>query len=313
MIAACSRRAKTEAFNFEGMAISRANLREGVIWVRPDTADAKETTQEMAEDYVLMGCAEVRRMTLPSGNPQAALNRQILVVGGGVSGMTAALEASRTGYKVTLVEKTDRLGGWAGRLYKRVADRYPFADPADTGVVEMSAAVQADANITVHLNAAVSRTSGAPGRFEAEITSDGKTVTETFGSIVQASGFTRYDLTNLPEMGGGTLADVVDQAGLEELAIAAAGGPIKRPSDGREVRSVAFVQCAGQRSDKEGHLPYCSGFCCTTSIKQAMYFKDRNPEVDTVVLFTICAPPVLLAKISTEAARKRVSPLPRAW
>ncbi|CAK0765284.1 hypothetical protein CCP3SC15_3270001 [Gammaproteobacteria bacterium] len=79
---------------------------------------------------------------------------------------------------------------------------------------------------------------------------------------------------------------MVDQAGLEALAVAAAGGPIKRPSDGREVRTVAFVQCAGQRSDKAGHLPYCSGFCCTTSIKQAMYFKDRNPEVDTVVLFT---------------------------
>jgi quinone-modifying oxidoreductase subunit QmoB len=286
MIGACSRRAKTEAFNFDGVSISRANLREGVIWVRPDTKEAKETTQEMAEDYVRMACAEVKRMTSPTSNPQAVLNRRILVVGGGVSGMTAALEASRTGYQVTIVEKSDRLGGWAGKLYKRVADRYPFADPTETGVAEMVAAIQSDAKITVHLNATVTRTSGAPGRFETEISADGKTVTETFGSIIQASGFTRYNLANLPEMGGGALKDVVDQAGLEELAVAAAGGPIKRPSDGREVKSVAFVQCAGQRSDKEGHLPYCSGFCCTTSIKQAMYFKDRNPEIDTLVLFS---------------------------
>ena len=286
VIAACSRRAKTEAFRFDEIAVSRANLREGVIWARPDTKDAKETTQEMAEDYVRMACAEVRRMTLPTANPKAVLNRRILVVGGGVSGMTAALEASRTGYEVTLVEKTDRLGGWAGRLYKRVADRYPFAGPIDTGVAELTAAIQADAKITAHLNAVVSRTSGAPGRFEVEITRDGQAVTETFGAIIQASGFSRYNLANLPEMGGGELKDVIDQAGLEELAIAAAGGPILRPSDGREVRSVAFVQCAGQRSEKEGHLPYCSGVCCTTSIKQAMYFKDRNPEIDTVVLFS---------------------------
>ncbi len=286
VIAACSRRAKTEAFRFDEVAVSRANLREGVIWIRPDTKEAKETTQEMAEDYVRMACAEVRRMTLPTANPKAALNRRILVVGGGISGMTATLEASQAGYGVTIVEKTDRLGGWAGRLYKRVADRYPFADPADTGVADMVKAIQSDAKITVHLNALVSRTSGAPGRFEVEITSGGAATNETFGSIIQASGFTRYDLANLPEMGGGTLKDVVDQAGLEELALAAAGGPIKRPSDGREVRSVIFVQCAGQRSEKPGHLPYCSGFCCTTSIKQAMYFKDRNPEIDTVVLFS---------------------------
>ncbi|NNF96244.1 MAG: heterodisulfide reductase, partial [Halobacteria archaeon] len=46
-ICACSRRAKTEAFNFEGVAMSRGNLREGVIWVRPDTDETRETTQEM--------------------------------------------------------------------------------------------------------------------------------------------------------------------------------------------------------------------------------------------------------------------------
>lgn len=65
VIAACSRRAKTEAFGFKNVALSRANLREGVIWVRPDTEDAKETTQEMASDYVRMACAESRHMHVP--------------------------------------------------------------------------------------------------------------------------------------------------------------------------------------------------------------------------------------------------------
>jgi len=70
------------------------------------------------------------------------------------------------------------------------------------------------------------------------------------------------------------------------LAVAANGGPIKRPSDGKEVSSVVFVQCAGQRSQKQGHLPYCSVHCCLTSIKQAMYFKDSNPKIDTGIYTT---------------------------
>jgi quinone-modifying oxidoreductase subunit QmoB len=73
---------------------------------------------------------------------------------------------------------------------------------------------------------------------------------------------------------------------LEALAKAANGGAIKRPSDGKEVSSVLFIQCAGQRSKKEGHLEHCSGYCCSASIKQAMYFKDQNPAIDTTVLYT---------------------------
>ena len=69
-IAACSRRSKTEAFHFPGAALARANLREGVIWARPDTDEARETTQEMADDYVRMACAELKKMKLPAGNPE---------------------------------------------------------------------------------------------------------------------------------------------------------------------------------------------------------------------------------------------------
>lgn len=286
-ICACSRRAKTDAFSFDGVAITRANLREGVIWIRPDTDEARETTQEMADDYVRMAVSEVKFQTPPSGNPEARTERTILVVGGGISGMTAALEASKTGYKVHVVEKTGALGGNAGKLFKRVPEHAPFAAPADTGVEEMVAAVNGDSNITVHLNATVTRTDGAPGSFQASITTEsGDTNTFSFGSIIQASGFTPYDASQLPEFSYGKAKNVVTQLELEQLAKDAGGGPIKRPSDGKEVQSAVFVQCAGQRSDKEGHLPYCSGYCCTASIKQAMYFKDQNPSVDTNVIYT---------------------------
>ncbi|MDW8323517.1 MAG: hydrogenase iron-sulfur subunit [Burkholderiales bacterium] len=285
-ICACSRRAKTEAFNFPTTAIARGNLREGVIWVRPDTEEARETTQEMAEDYVRMACAEVKAMTQPAGNPNTGMNKTLLVVGGGISGMTAALEASKAGYKVVLVEKTGSLGGWAARLHRRVPTREPFKSPEDTGVADMLAAIEADPNIKVYLNATIAKTSGAPGRFKVDIAVEsGPTVTEDIGAIVQATGFTLYDANKLPHLGYGKSPHVVDQAGLEALARAANGGPIKR-ADGKEVKSVVFVQCAGQRDASGEHLPYCSGHCCNTSIKQAIYFKDANPDVDAVVLYT---------------------------
>ncbi|MDH3637955.1 MAG: FAD-dependent oxidoreductase, partial [Gammaproteobacteria bacterium] len=286
LIAACSRRSKTEAFDIPNVAVSRVNLREGVIWARPDDEENRAATQEMADDYIRMGCAEMKHMQTPAGNTETGTNKRLLVVGGGVSGMTAAVEASKTGYNVLLVEKSGQLGGWVGQWYKRVPFREPYAHPQETGIEDLRKTVEQDSNITVYLHATISRTSGAPGQFSVDISVEsGSTHTENVGAIVQATGFSRYDATKLPELGYSTSPDIVDQTGLEELARAADGGPMKRPSDGAEVASVVFVQCAGQRSDKPSHLPYCSGHCCNTSIKQAMYFKQANPAVDTNIIY----------------------------
>ncbi|MDP2809886.1 MAG: hydrogenase iron-sulfur subunit [Rhodocyclaceae bacterium] len=283
-IAACSRRAKAEAFSFPA-AVSRANLREGVLWVVAEGSAHDEVRQEMADDYVRMGCAEVKRMTLPLGNPDnKAESKRILVVGGGVTGMTAALAAADAGYDALLVEKTAALGGFARNLVKRVPFNAPHAEPQPTGVEELAAQVSGHAKIKVLLNTAIAETAGAPGRFKVKLSSGAE---ETVGAIVQATGFSTYDIARLPELGGGQ-ANVVDQAGLEALAKAANGGAIKR-ADGNPVKSVVFVQCAGQRGaggNGDGtHLDYCSGHCCATSIKQAMYFKDQNPDIDTVILY----------------------------
>ena len=147
VLAACSRRVKTEAFNFPTVAMARANIREGVIWSQPEDAEHAETTQEMADDYVRMGCAEVKKMKVPEGNPNRASNKRILVVGGGVSGMTSALEMAEAGYDTVLVEKSGALGGWAAELVKRVPSQQPYADPADTGVAELAAKVAAHPRI----------------------------------------------------------------------------------------------------------------------------------------------------------------------
>ena len=287
VIAGCSRRAKTEAFAFQNVTLHRANLREGVIWVRPDSDDQQETTQDMADDYIRMACAEAKYSKIPESSGQQGVNKNILIVGGGVGGMTAALEASKAGYPCSIVEKAATLGGATAQLHKVIPTKAPYADPQENPVAELVAAVEADDNITVYLNSRTTNIAGAPGRFAADIsTESGATQTKEFGAIVQASGFTHYDANKLPEFAYGKNKDVVTQAELEALAIAANGGAIKRPSDGKEVSSVVFVQCAGQRSKKEGHLEHCSGYCCSASIKQAMYFKDQNPDVETTIMYT---------------------------
>ncbi|MBI3187942.1 MAG: hydrogenase iron-sulfur subunit [Gammaproteobacteria bacterium] len=286
VIAACSRRAKAEAFAFKNVTISRANLREGVIWVRPDTAEAKETTQDMADDYVRMACAESKFQKQPAPSGEQTLCKEILVVGGGISGMTAALEAAKAGYPATIIEKSGQLGGVMAQLHRRVPTKAPYAQPEDTSVESLIAEISANKKVTVMLNAKVAKTDGAPGRFSVDIAVEsGSVQNKMFGAIVQASGMKSFDANILTEFSYGKTPNVITQLELEALAKAANGGPIKR-KDGKEVKSVVFVQCAGQRSTKPGHLSYCSGFCCTASIKQAMYFKDANPNVDTVVMYT---------------------------
>ena len=254
-LCACSRRAKTEAFNFPTIAMSRGNLREGVIWIRPDTEEARETTQEMAEDYVRMACAEVKAMTVPPGNQKTGSVKTLLVVGGGMSGMTSALEASKAGYKVVLVEKSGALGGWAAKLHKRVPTREPFKAPEDNGVADMAARIEADSNIKVYLNATIAKTDGAPGRFKVEIAVEsGAIAQEDIGAIIQATGFTLYDANKLPEFGYGKTPNVVDQAGLEALAKAAAadGKPIT-PSVRRPAGQVGGVRAVRRPARRHRH------------------------------------------------------------
>ncbi len=332
VVGACSGRAQTSTFLFEGAAVARGNLREGVVWSRgrpkgdaagaapsaapgaaPSAADTtpvegetavevaaapeRETMQEMADDHIRMACAEVRFMTPPSQSLEQTLNRTLLVVGGGVSGMTAALESARAGYSVTIVEKSAALGGFAARLWKRIPDRSPCEYPVDPGVLALASEVSVHERITVELGSKVSKTSGSPGKFKVTIEASDPdpaskddarpdSRTETFGAIIQASGFSPFDPSHIPELGYVASRDVITSSDLESLALAAAGEPLLRPSDAKPIRSVLFVQCAGQRSQKPGHLPYCSGFCCGASIKQAMYFQDADPGIEAVVLYT---------------------------
>ena len=289
VIGACSKRSKTTTFIFDKVVMARSSLREGVIWSRPDTSEAQETTDEMAADYVRMACAEVKQMTLPkvSGSGEQGINKHALVVGGGFSGMSAALGLAKAGYKSTIIEKSPQLGGMVANLYKRLPVIASNMTLQDNDIAKLIKEVEECANINLILGATVAKTSGAPGRFVVDVLVKNaiNTTQIQVGSIIQATGFVDYNANNLTEFSYSKSTDIITQKELELLA-KSSDGNMRRPSDAKQINSVVFIQCAGQRSEKAEHLSYCSGFCCNVSIKQARYFKEQNPNIHTEIIYS---------------------------
>jgi quinone-modifying oxidoreductase subunit QmoB len=277
VVAACSQRVFAESFEFAAHVLTdRVNLREHVAWCHaPDDED----TQMLGEDQIRMGVSRVRTV----GPPEAFVeetSKDLMVIGGGISGMTAAKSAAVAGYKVTLVEKEAHLGGWASRFRNVFPKHPPYKDLEDSGWQKLAEEVEADPNITVHKSTTVQKTSGQPGQFAVELQNGGSTAEITVGSIILASGWKPYEAEKLTHLGYGSSPDVITNIQMEEMV---SNGGIKRPSDGKPVGSVAFIQCAGSRD--QDHLPYCSSVCCRVSLKQAIYVREQYPDAKVYVIY----------------------------
>lgn len=294
VIAACSQRVMYDVFNY-GMSVvlERVNIREHVAWGQPGSemvaaeAEGEEpkkvynkATQMMADDYVRMGIAKAQKMD-PAEPLVQDLTKTVMVVGGGITGMKAALESSSLGYRVVLVEKTDALGGWNAKAHKQLPTKAPFTDLEAPIAGTLADQVKADSNIKVYMNAEVTRTYGAPGMYDVTITAGGSESEEKVGTIVMAVGYTPYDPANLAEKYGyGNIANVVTNTQVEDMAKA---GRIKRPSDGKDAKNVLFIQCAGSRD--ANHLPYCSSVCCLGSLQQASYVRSQSDDAKAYIIY----------------------------
>ncbi|HYA31299.1 MAG TPA: FAD-dependent oxidoreductase, partial [Thermodesulfovibrionales bacterium] len=256
VIAACSPRVKYEEFGFPGTITERVNIREFVAWSQPPKTD---DTQSLANDYLTMGIIKTQKGDLPEPSILENLSSTILVVGGGITGMTAALEAANAGQNVVLVEKEPRLGGFVNKLYKKIPTGVFFREPliVDTDIEKLVKEVESHPEIKVYKSSKVEKTDGQPGLYDVTITSNGNSETVKIGAIVMATGWKPYDATKLDYLGYGKSRNVVTNFEFEEIA---KKGKIIRPSDGKEAKKVAFIQCAGQRNPD--HLPYCSSMCC---------------------------------------------------
>ncbi len=274
----------------EGVIVEKVGLREQVVWCLPPN---DEDTQMAAEDYLRMYITKVQKsQPVVPFQAEEEINKDLLVVGGGVAGMTAAVEAARAGYGVTLVEKSEALGGWLAKQHKSFPTKPPYQELEETGVDALIQEVRSNDRIRVFTSAHTAETSGAPGLFDVTIasTGNGKPQGEVLekirvGSVVQATGWKPLDPRPKLEWGG--LDNVVLNVDLE--AMVKESGKITRPSDGKEARSVAFLQCGGCLGVESP--PYCSSICCMTSLKQALYLREGDADAKAYIFFEFMRTP----------------------
>ena len=277
VIGACSPRVKRQELFFESIVTERVNLREQVVWCH---FPGDEDTQILAEDYMRMGIARALTTRLPDPEIKADLTTDIVVLGGGITGMSAALESARAGYRVFLVEKEGTLGGKAALLYKQIPIHAPFDQPEETIVQQKIKEIEDEPGIEIFRSTTIQSISGQPGEFDVLLSEKGIEKRIKAASIIMATGWKPYDANRLKEYAYERNPNVITSLELEGRV---SGSTILRPSDSKPVRRVLFIQCAGSRDPN--HLPYCSTYCCGTSLKQAKYFRKMNPGSQVFIIY----------------------------
>jgi quinone-modifying oxidoreductase, subunit QmoA len=278
-----------------------------------------------------------------------ATSQTILVVGGGISGMTAALEAAECGKQVVLVEKNPSLGGRVGQLYKY----FPKLCHPTCGMEINLRRLKANRNVRVLTMSEVVGLAGEPGNYTATVKVAPRYVNENctacgacasaveaefddeynyglgkrkgaylpfqmaypqryvldprilgtpdaerakaacnyaaidldmaaqeielqVGTVIWATGWKPYDAAKIQPYGYDRYPNVITSVEFERLAdpYGPTGGKLLRPSDGKEAKNIAFVQCAGSRD--RNHLKHCSRICCMASLKQTTYVSEHE-------------------------------------
>ena len=271
VITACSPRVKTDVFNFpESVLVERTNIREQVAWCMEP---GEEDTQMAAEDYLRMSIAKVTNTEIPKPFIAENISSDILVVGGGITGITAAIDGAKAGYKVYIIEKEEKLGGWLNKLYKQIPHTAPYGKLIDPEVEEKLKELQKFDNIQIHTSTTIKEISGQPGQFDVHLL-NGKEEKIRVGSIVTATGWQPYDANKLSHLGYGK-PNILTNVEFEEF--------VKNNTNKELPKNILFIQCAGSRD--QNHLPYCSSFCCGTSLKQAKYIRDLSPDSNVFIVY----------------------------
>jgi len=237
------------------------NIREHCSWIHMH--DRGEAT-EKAKELVKMGVAKARYLEALD-EFESSVHPAAMVIGGGVAGMSAALNLANQGFEVHLVEKEPELGGRLRKL-NRI---FTINKAPDELVDSMVKAVEAHSKIKVHTSAVVKAASGYIGNFDVSMDEGGQQTSVKAGVIIVATGAQVLE----PELYGyGKLDSVLTQLGLEQ-----------RLKDGNlgQFQNVVMINCVGARIPER---PYCSRLCCMTAIKNAALLKEINPKANVYVL-----------------------------
>jgi heterodisulfide reductase subunit A len=250
--------------NLPPRLLARADIREGAAWAHAgDLAGATA----VARSVLTMAVAGLREVPDHPFNarPQEDAASRVLILGGGLAGMTAALALDGLGILCDLVEREAELGGNLRQLYRTLEGSDAQALLADT----VTRVRQAE-RVRVRTGAELVGWSGLRGDFAAEIRTGDEVSGERYGALIVATGARQVEPREYlyGEHGG-----VITQRDLESL-IANRQSPI--------ARSVVMIQCVGSRDDAH---PYCSRICCAQAVKNALALKELDPGIDVAILF----------------------------
>jgi heterodisulfide reductase subunit A len=243
-----------------------ANIREQVSWVHTDRAEATKKAKSLV-------AAAVNRVAWHESLDKRTvdINPATLIIGGGIAGISAALEIGDSGKKVFMIEKSDKLGGHLAE----VDLTFPYLHSADQILKPLVKKVTTHPNIEVFLKTQIDEVFGYVGNFETKIVPDkGEEIELKFGNIIVATGLKPFDPGGIVNYGYRKLQDVITSLEFEQML---KKGKIVT-KEGVEPKNVALIHCVGSRN-KDYH-EYCSRICCMTALKFSNQIRSALPDAN---------------------------------
>jgi len=236
------------------------NIREQCSWVH---MHERERATEKTKDLIRIAVSR-SKLLKPLKTQQVPVEKSALVVGGGISGMTASLDIADQGFQVYLVEKQSQLGGFVQNI-DRIQDGTVAAEILEHAMKR----VENHPKIKVFTASEVTEVSGFVGNFRAKVATKGNTREIQFGTAIIAVG--HEALVPKGYFHFGENDRIITQKKLESMI-----------NGGFRAKTVVMIQCVGSREEKR---PYCSRVCCTEAIKNAIRIKQVNQSTEVYVLY----------------------------
>jgi heterodisulfide reductase subunit A len=270
VVAACSPRMHEPTFRkaletagLNPYFVEMANIREQCSWVHDDILEATEKAKALTN-----GAVNRVAYNEPLEKRSVQMSPATLVLGGGIAGMTTALELADSDQIVYLIERKDVLGGNVARVDLTA----PYLDSARDILLELIHRVTRHPMIRVMLKTELVHMGGFIGNFMCKVKdAEGVEVDLGVGSVVVCTGYKEFDASRIKQYGYGRFPDVITSFELE--AMIRRGRILKK--DGTIPQYVSIIHCVGSRSEEFN--PYCSRVCCMTALKYAHEIKSAIP------------------------------------